>query len=48
MYGRSAAKGTNWTTLAAMSAFHVLAVVALFHLSLGAVTVAALASAGAA
>ncbi len=41
LYGRKNATGVNWITLIAMSAFHVLAVVALFQFDWGAVLAAA-------
>ncbi len=40
-YGRKHAKGVNWITLIAMSAFHVLGVMALFRFDWGAVAAAA-------
>ena len=41
MYGRNAATGTNWTTVIAISVFHVLAIAALFHLETGPIVTAA-------
>ena len=41
LYGRRYQKGVNWITAIAMTAFHVLAVVALFHINVGAMLTAA-------
>jgi stearoyl-CoA desaturase (delta-9 desaturase) len=40
-YGRKAAKGINWITVIAMTAFHIGAFAALFYVDLGAMLVAA-------
>src|SRR5688572_3662183 len=40
LYGRRYQRGTNWITAIAMTAFHVLAVAALFYVDLGAIVAA--------